>query len=98
MRITAEKTIFDYAKSHADSLEPFTEWVRTTRKAQWNNFAELKETFNSVDNIGNRRYVFNIKGNDYRIIAIVLYKAKRVFIRFVGTHAEYDKIDDCSKL
>lgn len=98
MRIIKEKTIYNFAKSHADAFEPLKEWIHTVRKAQWDNFAEMKQSFNSVDNVGNHRYVFNIKGNDYRIVAIVQFIPKRVFIRFIGTHAEYDKIQDCSTL
>jgi mRNA interferase HigB len=56
----------------------------------------MKQTFNSVDYVGNDRFVFNIKGNDYRLVAIVLFAAKKVFIRFIGTHKEYDN-KDCSK-
>lgn len=98
MRIIKEKTIYSFAISHADALEPLKEWISTVRKANWNNFAEMKQTFNSADNVGNHRYVFNIKGNDYRIVAIVQFIPKRMFIRFIGTHAEYDKIKDCSIL
>jgi mRNA interferase HigB len=58
----------------------------------------MKETFNSVDSAGNRRYVFNIKGNTYRLVVIVLFVPKYVYIRFIGTHAEYDKIENCSTI
>ncbi|GHT80562.1 hypothetical protein FACS189467_3020 [Bacteroidia bacterium] len=67
-------------------------WYNKTASARWNNFAEIKHTFQSVDAIGNKRYVFNIKGNSYRLIAIVLFVPKFVYVRFIGTHAEYDKI------
>ena len=53
----------------------------------------MKKTFNSVDRVGNQKYVFNIKGNDYRLIVVVKFMIKTVLIRFIGTHAEYDKID-----
>lgn len=53
----------------------------------------MKKTFNSVDRVGNQHYVFNIKGNDYRLIVVVKFMIKTVLIRFIGTHAEYDKID-----
>ncbi|MDR0866661.1 MAG: type II toxin-antitoxin system HigB family toxin, partial [Candidatus Symbiothrix sp.] len=55
-----------------------------------------KNTFHSVDSVGNKRYIFNIKGNNYRLVAIILFVPKYVYIRFIGTHAEYDKITDCS--
>jgi mRNA interferase HigB len=74
------------------------EWFRITKKPGWNNFAEMKETFNSVDSAGSRRYVFNIKGTTDRLIAIVLFVPQYLYIRFIGTHAEYDKIEDYSTI
>ena len=56
-------------------------------------FADIKNTFNSADYIGNQRYVFNIKGNNYRIVVVIKFTIKFVYIRFVGTHSEYDRID-----
>jgi len=53
----------------------------------------MKRDFNSVDYVGNNRYVFNIKGNDYRLIVIVIFISKKIYIRFIGTHSEYDKIN-----
>lgn len=56
-------------------------------------FSDVKATSNSVDNVGNQHYVFNVKGNTYRIVAVIKFTIKFVYIRFVGTHAEYDKIN-----
>ncbi|MDB4918117.1 MAG: addiction module toxin RelE [Mucilaginibacter sp.] len=58
----------------------------------------MKNTFNSVDAVGNDRYVFNIKGNNYRLIALIIFKVRTVFIVFIGTHGEYNKIDAPSVL
>ncbi len=63
----------------------------------WDSLNDIKQTFNSVDYIGNYRYVFNIKGYDYRLVAIINFASKKIYIRFIGTHAEYDKID-CSNI
>jgi len=98
MRIFLYKTLVDYYTKHPESKIALEEWFRKTRQSEWNNFAEMKETFNSVDTAGNRRYVFNIKGNTYRLVAIVLFVPKYVYIRFIGTHAEYNKIKDCSTI
>jgi mRNA interferase HigB len=65
--------------------------------ADWANYHEVKELFNTVDAVGNDRYVFNIRGNNYRIVALIIFKARTTFIRFVGTYAEYNKID-CSTI
>ena len=54
---------------------------------------DIKKSFNSVDSIGNQHYVFNIKGNDFRLIVVIKFTIKTILIRFIGTHAEYDKID-----
>lgn len=93
MRIIKHKTIVDFYTGHADSKTALEDWYIKTEEAMWDNFADIKNTFNSVDAVGNRRFVFNIKGNNYRLVAIVLFVPKTVFIRFIGTHAEYDKID-----
>ncbi|SHG44784.1 type II toxin-antitoxin system HigB family toxin [Dysgonomonas macrotermitis] len=98
MRIFVQKTIVDFYNEHADAKTALQDWYIRTKEAEWNNFAEMKNTFNSVDLVGNKRYVFNIKGNNYRLVAIVLFVPKYVYIRFIGTHAEYDKIEDCSQV
>lgn len=67
--------------------------VYKTKRAEWDCFADVKDTFNSVDNVGNQHYVFNIKGNNYRLIAVIKFTIKTIFIRFIGTHREYDKIN-----
>ena len=98
MRIFVYKTLVDYYMEHPDAKNSLEDWFFKTKNSEWNNFAEMKNTFNSVDPAGNRRYVFNIKGNTYRLVAIVLFVPKYVYIRFIGTHAEYDKIKDCSTI
>ena len=98
MRVFVYKTLVDYYTKHPDSKAALEDWFIKTKKSKWNNFAKMKDTFNSVDPAGNRRYVFDIKGNAYRLVAIVLFVPKYVYIRFIGTHAEYDKIKDCSTI
>ncbi len=67
-----------------------------TFTAKWGNIQDIKKTFNSVDYAGNKRYVFNIGGNNYRLVAMIFFEVGHLYIRFVGTHAEYDKIDSSS--
>lgn len=67
--------------------------VEVVRAAQWKNHADLKNQFPSADYVKNGRYVFNIGGNNYRVVAVVIFIGGVMNIRFVGTHAEYDKID-----
>lgn len=97
MRIITKKRIDEYSKDQPDAKTALEDWHSKTKNAEWDNFADVKKTFNSVDSVGNGRFVFNIKGNSYRLIALIKFTLKLVYIRFIGTHKEYDKIDDCSK-
>jgi len=98
MRIITHKAIIQYSDLHSDVKVALDEWYIKTEQNQWNCFADIKQTFNSADSVGGKRYVFNIKGNSYRIIALILFGPKIVYIRFIGTHSEYNKIKDCSKI
>jgi len=91
MRIVARKTIVNFYQNHSDSKIALEEWYSKTHRADWMCSADIKQTFNSVDSVGNDRFVFNIKGNDYRLVALILFKIKTVYVRFIGTHSEYDK-------
>ncbi|GHS98894.1 hypothetical protein FACS189421_08320 [Bacteroidia bacterium] len=95
MRIVTFASIKEYIKKHPDSDVPLCVWYKKTEKSEWRCFADIKRTFNSVDNVGNNRFVFNIKGNNYRLVAIIIFASQKVYIRFIGTHSEYNKID-CS--
>lgn len=98
MRIITHRTLVLFYQKHADAETAIEEWYKKTSAAEWETFADMKKSFNSVDAVGNQRFVFNIKGNEYRLIAIVKFRIKMVYIRFIGTHSEYDKIDDCSNI
>lgn len=98
MRIIAHRTLVMFYTKYADAKSAIEEWFNKTEKANWESFADIKKTFNSVDAVGNQRFVFNIKGNDYRLVALIKFKIKMVYIRFIGTHKEYDNIKDCSEL
>lgn len=93
MRVVARTTLQNYWERNPQSKVALRAWYDTVSKADWSCFADIKATFNSVDYIGNQRYVFNIKGNDYRLVVVIKYTPKLIYIRFVGTHAEYDRID-----
>lgn len=83
----------EYAEKHPDARTALQEWADIVKNSQWTCFADIKQTFNSVDSIGNQRYVFNIRGNNYRLVVVIKFTIKFVYVRFIGTHAEYDKID-----
>ena len=93
MRIFTEQTLKEYIEKHPDTRIALQEWVSIVKRSEWRCFADVKATFNSVDNIGNQRYVCNIKGNNHRLVVVIKFTIRFVYIRFIGTHAEYDKID-----
>lgn len=98
MRVIAKKTLKLFYMKHAHSKIYLEDWFQKVSEADWQNFADIKQMFNSVDYVGNDRYVFNIKGNHYRLIALILIIPQRVYIRFVGTHNEYDEITDIKNI
>lgn len=93
MRIFTEQTLKEYAEENPNAKVALQEWVSIVKRKNWTCSADVKNTFNNVDSIGNQRYVFDIKGNNYRLVVVIKFAIKFVYIRFIGTHAEYDKID-----
>lgn len=93
MKIANKELLDDFVQAHAQAAKPLNKWVDVVKAVQWKTHAELKNTFPSADCVKNGRYVFNIGGNNYRIVAVVIFIGGVMNIRFVGTHSEYDKID-----
>lgn len=93
MRIVTFKRIQDFSEHQPDVAVALQVWYQKTSKADWHTLADIRRMFGTADYVGNNRYVFNIKGNRYRLVAIVIFASKKVYIRFIGTHNEYDKID-----
>ena len=98
MRIISKSTLVEYYTRVPQSKTALEDWFEKTKKAEWTCFADIKNTFNSVDAVGNQRYVFNIKGNDYRLVVLIQFTPKTIYIRFVGTHKEYDEIKDIKNI
>ena len=93
MRVIAISTLRNFWEKHPETKLPLSEWYVKTCNAHWKSLSDMRKDFNSVDYVGNQRYVFNIKGNDYHLVVAIKFTPSIVYIRFVGTHAEYDKID-----
>ncbi len=93
MRVIAKSTLRTFWEKHNDSEVPLKTWHKIVEKANWKNSHDIKAIFTDASIIGNNRVVFNIKGNNYRLIVYIVFKMQKVFIRFVGTHKEYDRID-----
>ncbi len=93
MRVVTPKRLTEFALNHSLSRIPLLNWYEIVKNANWRTLHDIKQDFNSVDYVGNNRYVFNIKGNDFRMVVIIIFISKKVYIRFIGTHDEYDKIN-----
>lgn len=96
MRIIAKKTLREFWESdpkYTDAQAPIEAWHEETKKADWTTPQELKAQFGNASILKDNRVVFNIKGNDYRLVVKINYPYRVVYIRFVGTHAQYDDID-----
>jgi mRNA interferase HigB len=93
MEILNKISIEQAMTKHAIARNALQQWVDTVEQAQWGTHNDLKGTFPAADYVGNARYVFNIKGNGYRIVAVVTFIVGLVTVRFIGTHSEYNKID-----
>jgi mRNA interferase HigB len=93
MRIISRKTLRDFYEKHTDAKTPLEAWFQESIEAQWNGPQDIKARYHSADIISGNRIVFNIKGNTYRLIVKIHYNTGIVFIRYVGTHAQYDRVD-----
>lgn len=95
MRIISKKTIKDFYEQnlYQDSKESLESWYKEVIKADWKNPNDIKEQYRSASIVGNNRVVFNIHGNKYKLIVQINYFAQFVYIRFIATHKQYDKID-----
>jgi mRNA interferase HigB len=95
MRIIAVSTLRDFwsRPGRGDAEQALRTWVHIVRAANWSKPTDVKRMFRTADVIGGERVVFDIGGNKYRLVAAVHYRGKRVYVRFVGTHQEYDAID-----
>lgn len=93
MRVIAISALRAFWENHPDSELALKEWYIKTCRAHWKSLADIRNDNNTIDYVGNQRYVFNIKGNKYRLVTAIKFQPALVYIRFVGTHSEYDKID-----
>ncbi|WP_181305981.1 type II toxin-antitoxin system HigB family toxin [Rufibacter sp. XAAS-G3-1] len=92
MNVLSFPTIKAYFEKHAASKAYLLDWYYTTKNSNWNNMNDLRNYFPSAEMVVDNKVVFNIKANDFRLVAIVLFRPKRVQVLWIGTHAEYDKV------
>lgn len=93
MRVIAVRALRNYAKKKKEAEQPLFLWYNEARRAHWKNNNELKAQFRNASIISGKRIVFNIHGNKYRLIVDIEFFLQIIFIVWIGTHAEYDKID-----
>jgi mRNA interferase HigB len=93
MHVIAKRTLRQFWERNSQAKGPLQAWYGIVDKADWEGPADVKAAFGSADFVAGNRIIFNIAGNKYRLVAFVAYPFKRVLIKFVGTHAEYDRIN-----
>lgn len=92
MVIISKKALNTFIDNHPAAEASVLDWYGKAKNADWSDFRSLKQTFSATDYAGNDLYVFNIGGNRYRLIARIFFTARVVYVRFVGTHSDYDKV------
>ncbi|WP_206860776.1 type II toxin-antitoxin system HigB family toxin [Lysobacter changpingensis] len=93
MKVIALGTLRSFWEAHADAEQPLKAWYDEAKEAKWATPQDIKARYASASFVARNRVVFNIKGNDYRLVVAVAYNVGVVYIKFIGTHAEYDKVD-----
>jgi mRNA interferase HigB len=93
MRVIALKHIRDFYVRHPQAAQALKAWSQEARNASWKTPQDIKQRYSSASFLGRNRVVFNIKGNEYRLVAAIAYQFEAVYIKFIGTHAQYDAID-----
>jgi mRNA interferase HigB len=93
LRVIAKKTLRIFWVKHPDSEQQLKAWYQEADSAAWKSPKDIKRNYPSASILGNNRVVFNIKGNTYRLIVRINYDYQMVWIRFIGTHAQYDRVD-----
>jgi len=93
MRVIAVSTLRAFWLRHPDAEQPLKSWYEEVTNAYWTQPADIKAHYRTASVLKNRRVVFNIKGNDYRLIVAVAYQLQIVYVKFVGTHREYDAVN-----
>ena len=93
MRIIARRTLREFGEANPSAKAALDSWYHEAKSMDWQTPADIKEQYRNASIVGNNRVVFNIAGNKFRLVVRIDYQDGIIFIRFVGTHSEYDKID-----
>ena len=100
MRIISHKKLklFYEQREYNDAKVPLERWCDIACRRTWHSLGDIRQDYGDTDMVGNQRYVFNIHGNKYRLVVVVQFTIQRIYIRFVGTHKQYDKIKDITTI
>ena len=100
MRIISHKKLklFYEQREYNDAKVPLEQWYDIACRRTWHSLGDIRQDYGDTDMVGNQRYVFNIHGNKYRLVVVVQFTIQRIYIRFVGTHKQYDKIKDITTI
>lgn len=93
MRVIALKNLRDFSLRHSDAGPALRAWTEEARQASWKTPQDIKKRYASASFLGHNRVVFNLKGNEYRLVVAVAYRFEAIYVKFIGTHAQYDAID-----
>ena len=93
MHVISHKKMKEFYERCPEAEKAIQQWYATVCECNWKNYADIKSFYNQTDAIGGQRYVFDVGGNKYRIVTVIQFTIHRIYIRFAGTHDEYDKID-----
>lgn len=93
MQIIARRTLRNFWEIYPDAETPLVAWYKIVSKVEWTGPADVKALYGNADFVGDNRVIFNIGGNKYRLVVHIAYPFKRVLVKFIGTHKEYDAID-----
>ena len=93
MRIIAISTLVNYYRQHPEAEQPLKSWIAEVKRANWQTVHDIKAQYKNASILKNRRVVFNIKGNEHRLIVAVAFRLGAVYIKFIGSHTEYDRIN-----
>lgn len=93
MRVLSRRAPREFWQAHADAEQPLRAWYEEVRTAAWQTPADIRAQYRTASFVGSNRVVFSIAGNKYRLVVVVRYRIKRVYVRFVGTHRQYDRVN-----
>jgi len=93
MHVISRKPLREFVLKHPPAKTPLDAWFAEVRRARWTKFADVKAAYGSADVVAGNRVIFDIGGNKYRLVVKIAYQCQIVYVRFVGTHSEYDQIN-----